>query len=845
MAKKQDEISQESAQAAQLITAALKEGNITLSQQEELLDKILNKQIKGYDAITKAIIQAEKEKDVIEGQNKLLERQQAIEEKSIKNQEDITNILTRQRQNTQDLVTQFGNLADLSANQVAAKKVEIVAEKKRLAILASQVDKSSEAYAAILQARQELLDQETILENITALQDNKQAQAIAGAYDQANEAVDKMEKNIKGVFDKLPGGGMLSKMMGVDTFGKKMKAEVVKSFSMMNMEIAKGNGLMGALKAGMKGFNAIVMVNPLLLVVAAGAALFALLSDTEKKSEEIAKATGMTEASSRRLYKQTLNRNRVLEGTLAGTKEMLSVQQEITKEFGSAGMLSNELANSVAQTGEAFGYGAQQAGQIQASFQSMGMSAEEAADTQREFAADAVKNYVDAGKVMQDIAQNSGKAAKYLGGNYEALKNAAIEGAKLGVSLDKMVGIADGLLDIESSLQAQFEFQALSGKQINLDKARQYALEGKISEATKEVMDNVGSIEDFNKMGRFEREKLAKAVGMEVGDLQKSLALQKHRNSLTDDQLAAAQGLNKSAEELAKMSSKEIEDELAKQQAAQAAQKGLDDAIESLKMAFLPLAEALSSVFAALGPILTVAFTPLRWIGHSLEFLLTKLGPISDILKVIAGIMLVKWIRSKLVARQQQKQLANMVKQNEQEKALAEMAERRAKAEKQAGKAMKGQKGTLAEIQENQAKGGKGFMGKAKGLLGKAGSFLGSGKGMALAGTAYAGYNMLKDSGMFGGDEEEVKQTGDLKINPNGGPVVASPREGGIYQGTKNDGLAMAPGAEGGGGPAIDYQALGAAVAAAIAANPPVVNLDGKQVSDTVSAQQSYDKGIK
>ena len=40
---------------------------------------------------------------------------------------------------------------------------------------------------------------------------------------------------------------------------------------------------------------------------------------------------------------------------------------------------------------------------------------------------------------------------------------------------------------------------------------------------------------------------------------------------------------------------------------------------------------------------------------------------------------------------------------------------------------------------------------------------------------------------------KSVSQTGDLMIDPNGGPIVSSPREGGLFQGTKNDGLIMAP----------------------------------------------------
>jgi hypothetical protein len=41
---------------------------------------------------------------------------------------------------------------------------------------------------------------------------------------------------------------------------------------------------------------------------------------------------------------------------------------------------------------------------------------------------------------------------------------------------------------------------------------------------------------------------------------------------------------------------------------------------------------------------------------------------------------------------------------------------------------------------------------------------------------------------------------GDLGIDANGGPVVMSPKENGIFQGTKNDDVAMYPGATAGGG---------------------------------------------
>ena len=58
------------------------------------------------------------------------------------------------------------------------------------------------------------------------------------------------------------------------------------------------------------------------------------------------------------------------------------------------------------------------------------------------------------------------------------------------------------------------------------------------------------------------------------------------------------------------------------------------------------------------------------------------------------------------------------------------------------------------------------------------------GVGVAIAAAAaLAGYAIFKG----------ITKTGDLKIDPNGGPIVASPKEGGIFQGTKNDELRMGP----------------------------------------------------
>jgi hypothetical protein len=105
--------------------------------------------------------------------------------------------------------------------------------------------------------------------------------------------------------------------------------------------------------------------------------------------------------------------------------------------------------------------------------------------------------------------------------------------------------------------------------------------------------------------------------------------------------------------------------------------------------------------------------------------------------------------------------------------------------------------------------------------------------------------------GMFTGMLGNVKSTGDLAMSSNGGPIVASPREGTIFQGTNNDEVAMGPGvigaARSGGGGGGDSSAVVAAlnkqnlllqqIASAIS-NPPPVQIGPKVISELSSVME-------
>ena len=474
--------------------------------------------------------------------------------------------------------------------------------------------------------------------------------SLAAPFDQAIDLADEMSGKIKGIFEAVPGGSYLYQALGGDELNDQLKGAVTKGFSAMASAMAAGATPLQALQKGMMAFNAAVAMNPMLLVViaiAAAAAALAILvgmaSKHEEEARKLSETMGTTVGQSKQLILQAKQATGAMGNQLSMAEDILAVQQESAVAFGTMAMLSTDQAASVSEIGKSFGYSAQQAGKVNVAFMAMGVSANEAANTQRDLAAEAMKAGVNVGAVTADIAENSKATSKYFGGNVKALKKAAIEAAKMGVSLATMAKVSDSLLDFESSISAQFELQALTGKQMNFDKARQLALEGNIAGATAEVLAQVGSIAEFNAMDVLERKKLAEATGMDVDELQKSLTIKSKLGDLTSEELASMNALGLSAAQMASMSSEDLQAKLAGQQSSEKMAAGMAAMKNQLMTALLPLGEAFMGVFAALTPILKVIGGVFSLIGAAIKGFLAPMtfvyGIITSIKDAISGVL--------------------------------------------------------------------------------------------------------------------------------------------------------------------------------------------------------------
>lgn len=136
---------------------------------------------------------------------------------------------------------------------------------------------------------------------------------------------------------------------------------------------------------------------------------------------------------------------------------------------------------------------------------------------------EALRRTVGVNLRAQDVIANISKLTGVVGLTFakypeKLAKSLAITKA-LGMDFQKLDSIAGGLLDFESSIAAEFEAQLLANKDINLQKARQLALDNDLTGLAVELNKQLGSSDDFLKMNRFSQESIASALKMSRDEL--------------------------------------------------------------------------------------------------------------------------------------------------------------------------------------------------------------------------------------------------------------------------------------------------------------------------------------
>jgi len=280
--------------------------------------------------------------------------------------------------------------------------------------------------------------------------------------------------------------------------------------------------------------------------------------------------------------------------SLATSAQVLALMAELTKQTGIAAgaIFSADDLGRLAEAQNLLGLSAEQAGNLGIRSKLAGKSIED----YEKGIVDSTNSYnglnsnaISHGLVMQDVLSVSDDIALAMGNSDKNITKAAASARSLGLSLEKVDSIADSLMDFETSIGYELEAQLLTGKDINLAKAREYALTNNLAGLSEELKKNGADAAEFANMNRLEQESLAKALGMSKTELAKMVMMGETAKNLTAEQRAEAMGV--SVEQLKQMDiQQKIETSLAK----------LAQAFAPILDAMIPIVEAIISV---IGPV--------------------------------------------------------------------------------------------------------------------------------------------------------------------------------------------------------------------------------------------------
>jgi len=278
--------------------------------------------------------------------------------------------------------------------------------------------------------------------------------------------------------------------------------------------------------------------------VAGEAAIMALAKGALQASSNaanLAKETGISSKSSYALQRDFANVAINTEKAFINSVGLNESFTSLVKQTGLLSTFSGDTLTTLTTLTKQLGLGVKEASQLSLLARTQGEDTEGVLENTVETvnAINRQRNSaISAKAVLNDIATASASIVVSLGMSPQLLAEAATEARALGLNLEDVDKIAGSLLDFESSIENELKFQMLTGKEINLDKARQLALDNDLAGLSEEIANNSGITEAFATGNRIQQEAAAAALGMSRNELGQMVMQQQYLNLSQDDFIA-------------------------------------------------------------------------------------------------------------------------------------------------------------------------------------------------------------------------------------------------------------------------------------------------------------------
>jgi hypothetical protein len=144
-------------------------------------------------------------------------------------------------------------------------------------------------------------------------------------------------------------------------------------------------------------------------------------------------------------------------------------------------------------------------------------------------------------KILEDVTKVTGALAAQLGNNPERIAKAVVQAKLLGTTLQGVANISKSLVNFETSISKELEAELLIGRDLNLERARALSLAGDQEGLAAELVDQVGTLVEFQDMNVIQQQMLAEAFGMSSDQMADMLEQQEYQNQMKEEQLTPEQ----------------------------------------------------------------------------------------------------------------------------------------------------------------------------------------------------------------------------------------------------------------------------------------------------------------
>ena len=378
--------------------------------------------------------------------------------------------------------------------------------------------------------------------------------------------------------------------------------------------------------------------------------LVKMLAASDKAAGELAKSMNVSYGQAQLMRKELRAQAMESDSIFVSTEKLSESMAAINKTLGTNVMLNSQDLETFTKLREQAGFTNEELMGIQAISSATGTSLE--ANT-GEFIAQAQQAAVANGvllnekELLKDIGNVSAATTLSFGKNPGLIAQAVATAKSLGMELSKVEDIAGSLLDFESSIENELAAELLLGKNINLEKARQAALNNDLATVASEIAKQAGTSAEFAEMNRIQQDALAKSVGMSRDELAETLYTQEQLEGLTGDEAAKREelmnnrikevGLAQAQKEFAKEGFSNLERQAAVSDRMAATMDKISDAFMSIADTILQIVDPIVTILEpALSGLATI-------IGYMVEGLKAMIVPLT----VIGGIMYRNAIRAK------------------------------------------------------------------------------------------------------------------------------------------------------------------------------------------------------